>query len=178
MANARTPVDQLNELIHGIQFAMLTTIRPDGTLHSCPMATQEVDPEGILWFFSGADSEKVEALHSEKRVCVSYAEPKDQRYVSITGVGELVRNQAKAKELWNPLYKAWFPQGLEDPNLLLIKVHVGEAEYWYAPEGRMVQLLGFAKAAVTGQPYRPAGHQEIAFPEDTQNLDATENRFG
>ena len=54
----------------------------------------------------------------------------------------------KAKQLWSPLYRTWFPKGLEDPNLILLKVHVQEAEYWHAPEGRMVQVPGFAKAAI------------------------------
>lgn len=169
MTDARTPVEQLNELIHGIQFAMLTTVRPDKTLHSCPMATQEVDAEGSLWFFTRTDTEKVEALRSDNRVCVSYADTDGQRYVSVTGVGELIRSEAKAKELWNPLYKAWFPKGLDDPNLILIKVLLDDAEYWHAPEGRMVQLLGFAKAAVTGREYHPAGHQEIEFPENQRD---------
>jgi general stress protein 26 len=169
MADARTAVEQLNELISKIQFAMLTTIRPDGTLHSCPMATQEVDSEGNLWFFTRTDTEKVEALRSNKRVCVSYADPDGQRYVSVTGTGDLIRSEPKAKELWNPLYKAWFPQGLDDANLILIKVLIEDAEYWHAPEGRMVQLVGFAKAALTGTEYRPAGHKEIEFPKNKIN---------
>lgn len=166
MTQARTPVEQLNELINGIQFAMLTTVRPDGSLHSCPMATQQVDVEGQLWFFTRTDTDKVVALRTDKRVCVSYADPDNQRYVSITGVGDLIRSELKARELWSPLYKAWFPQGLDDPDLILIKVLIEDAEYWHAPEGKMVQLLGFAKAALTGREYRPAGHQELEFPEN------------
>jgi general stress protein 26 len=169
MNHARTPVEELNDLIRGIQFAMLTTVRPNGALHSCPMATQEVDTEGHLWFFTRTDTDKVEALRGDKRVCVSYADPDGQRYVSVTGIGDLIRSEAKARELWNPLYKAWFPQGLDDPNLVLIKVLVEDAEYWHAPEGRMVQLLGFAKAAITGEQYQTAGHREIEFPENQRD---------
>ena len=124
---------------------MLTTIRPNGSLHSCPMATAEVDGDGVLWFFSGNNSEKVEAIKSDPRVNLAYSDSGSQRYVSITGNAEPVRDHVKAKELWNPRYERWFPKGLEDPNLILLRVHIRGAEYWDEAVGRMVQLAGFAK---------------------------------
>jgi len=57
------------------------------------------------------------------------------------------------EELWNPVYKAWFPKGLEDPNIGLMKVNVTDAEYWDTPSGKMVQLIGFVKALATGKRY-------------------------
>ncbi len=148
MAHTYDPVAKLNELIKGIDFAMLTTIRSDGSLHSCPMATQEVDADGVIWFFSDSNTEKVEAVRTEHRVNLAYSDAGSQRYVSIAGRCELLRDHAKAKQLWSPLYSTWFPQGLDDPNLILLKIHVQEAEYWHAPEGRMVQVPGFGKAAI------------------------------
>jgi hypothetical protein len=65
------------------------------------------------------------------------------------------------EELWNPMYKAWFPKGLEDPEIALLKIHVTEAEYWDPPNGKMVQLAGFVKAVATGKPYK-AGEDEHA----------------
>ena len=147
MAETKDPVTKLKELIKGIDFAMLTTIRPDGSLHSCAMATAEIDGDGVVWFFSGNNSEKVEAIKSDPRVNLAYSDASGQRYISITGRCELVRDHVKARELWNPLYKAWFPKGIEDPNLILLSVHIQEAEYWSAAEGRMVRLTGFAKTA-------------------------------
>lgn len=150
MAQTYDPVAKLNELIKGIDFAMLTTIRSDGSLHSCPMATQAVDTDGVIWFFTGSNTEKAEAVRTEPRVNLAYSDPGSQRYVSITGRCELVRDHAKAKQLWSPLYRTWFPKGLEDPNLILLKVHVQEAEYWHAPDGRMVRLPGFVKTGIAG----------------------------
>jgi general stress protein 26 len=170
MAEARTPVEQLNELIRDIKFAMLATIQPDGMVYSCPMATQEADAEGRLWFFTGSDTDKVDAIRENPQVCVAYADPERQRYVSVSGLAELQNNPDKKKELWNPLYKAWFPQGVDDPKLVLIKVLITDAEYWHAPEGKMVQLLGFAEAAITGERYQPAGYREIEFPENRHDV--------
>ena len=165
MTIAHTPVAQLNELIRDIRFAMLTTIRADGSVHCCPMATQEADAEGHLWFFTRTRTEKVEAIRGNNNVCLAYADPKDQRFVSITGVAHLLNPPEKKQALWNPLYDAWFPRGLDDPNLVLIKVLITDVQYWQESEGKMMQLPGFAEG-ISGQQYRPAAHREVEFPEN------------
>jgi general stress protein 26 len=55
------------------------------------------------------------------------------------------------EELWNPILKAWFPKGLDDPSICLLKVDVEQAEYWDSPSSTLVQVVGFVKAMVTGQ---------------------------
>lgn len=72
-----------------------------------------------------------------------------------------MRDKEKAKELWKPLLKAWFPKGLEDPDLALLKVSVESAEYWDAPSSKMVQIAGIAKAAVTGQRYQGGENKKL-----------------
>jgi len=144
-------IKKLGELIKEINIAMLTTIEADGALRSRPMATQQSEFDGDLWFFLGTSSPKAQEIRNDPRVNLSYAQPDDQRYVSVSGRGELVRDPAKMKELWNPLFKAWFPDGLEDPDLALLKVNVEQAEYWDSPSSTFVTLVGFAKALVTGQ---------------------------
>jgi general stress protein 26 len=145
MAQTGNPVAELNQLIKGIEFAMLTTIRSNGTLHSCPMASQEVDADGVLWFLTDSNTEKAEAVRFNDHVNVAYADPGSQRYISVSGRCELARDQEKSGQLWKPRYKTWFPEGLDDPNLILLKVHVQEAEYWNDSERRMVELSGFPK---------------------------------
>lgn len=148
MTQSYDPVARLNELISGIDFAILTTVRPDGTLHSCPMTAHDVSSESVLWFLSASNTEKVEAVKTIQRVNVSFADHATQRYVSVSGFCELVRDRVRAKELWHPSYTSWLPGGLDDPNLILLKVDVQQAEYWSASECRMVELLGFNKPAI------------------------------
>ena len=146
---------KLWELIKDIKIAMLTTEDADGVLRSRPMATQQAEFEGDLWFFTGASSRKVREASRHHEVNLSYAEPGSNKYVSVSGTASVVHDAAKAKELWNPIYTAWFPEGLEDPNLALLKVEVHKAEYWDSPSSSMVQLVGFLKAFATGQTYQP-----------------------
>lgn len=146
-------IKTLADKIKSIRFAMLTTVDSDGTLKSRPMTTQEVEFDGDLWFFVGLDTEPVRQIKKNGTVNVAYSKPDDNLYVSVSGDAEIVNDDAKKKEFWNPLFKAWFPDGLEDPNLGLIKVSVTGAEYWDAPSGIVVTLVGFAKALITHERY-------------------------
>jgi general stress protein 26 len=154
-------IAKLGSLIKDIRVAMLTTADPDGNLHSRPMATQTTDFDGILWFFTRADAPKVGEIDREHRVNVSYADAHKQHYVSVSGQARLVRDPAKNKELWNPLYKAWFPDGLDDPALALLRVDVERAEYWDSPSSKVVLLVGSVKALATGKTYKPGDHEKV-----------------
>lgn len=154
-------VKKLAELIKDIRVAMLTTEEDDGTLRSRPMATQFSEFDGALWFFTDSESPKVAEISHHQRVNVSYAEPKHERYVSVSGLAELVRDRDKIRELWNPAYKAWFPQGADDPRIALLKVTVEKAEYWDSPGSSVVHLIGFAKAVATGERYEPGENEKI-----------------
>lgn len=161
-------IKKLDSMIKDVKFAMLTTVAEDGSLRSRPMATQKQEFDGDLWFFTRADSDKVHQAQQENHVNVAYANPDDQQYLSVSGRAELIRDKAKIEELWNPIYKAWFPQGLEDPELALLKVKVEGAEYWDTPNGKMVQLIGFVKAVVTGEPYKASKdeHDKVRLNKD------------
>jgi general stress protein 26 len=150
-------VEKLGELIKGINVAMLTTVDEDGSLRSRPMVAQQTEFDGDLWFFTYASAAKVDEVQQEQQVNVSYASPDDQRYVSVSGRAQLVHDRYQMRQLWHPGYKTWFPGELETPDLALLKVTVDKAEYWDAPSGKMVALVGFVKALVTGEPATEAG---------------------
>lgn len=154
----RDTQEKLNSLVKGIGVAMLTTVAPDGSLRSRPMATQGAGIEnGELWFFTADDSGKVAEIEAEHEVNLAYAEPKEQRYVSLSGVASLKRDPARARKLWNDEAKAWFPGGADDPRLALLRVRVRVAEYWDAPSGKMAALVALAKSKLTGEGAGEAG---------------------
>jgi general stress protein 26 len=146
-------IQKLAALIKDIRFAMLTTITREGHLHSRPMATQASEFTGDLWFFTDAHCPKTEEINEHRQVNVSYAKPNNQLYVSVSGWAEIVQDQERARTLWRAPLKAWFPRGLEDPNLALIRVSVEDAEYWESPGNGVIRIVGFAKGMLTGDPY-------------------------
>lgn len=160
-AKRKEDVAKLAELMKDVRIAMLTTVEPSGELRSRPMGVQQVEFDGDLWFFTKEHSAKVEDVQRDQQVNVSFSNPDKQRYVTITGVANLVRDHAKMAELWSPLYKAWFPDGLEDPELALLKVTVNEAEYWDAPPSAVVRVFGYAKAVISGKEYDAGDHGKV-----------------
>jgi general stress protein 26 len=151
--NRMENIQKLSELIKDIQVAMLTTMGGrDGLLHSRPMMTQQSDFDGNLWFITRDTSPKANEVLQDQQVNVSYADPKAQRYVSISGMASIVRDNARLKALWKPIYKTWFPNGLDDPELVLLKVDVHQAEYWDAGSNKASQVLGFIKGLINEDP--------------------------
>jgi general stress protein 26 len=119
---------------------MLTTVDGD-VLRSRPMATQDVEFNGDLWFFTSNRSHKMEEIEKDNRVCVAYSDPGSNTYISVSGRGTMVTDRAKIDELWSPVHKAWFPDGKDDPTLCLLKVSVEQAEYWDSPSSTLVNIL-------------------------------------
>jgi general stress protein 26 len=144
--------DKVKRMVADAKIAMLTTMTENGKHVSRPMAVQDVEFDGDLWFFTYADSDLVEQIGVHPQVNVAFSDQKHNNWISVSGAAQRVEDRAQAERLWNPFLKAWFPDGLETPNLTLVKVHAETAEYWEAAHSsKVVTLLGYAKAAVTGK---------------------------
>lgn len=160
MTSDDDPRQRLWGMIKPVKVAMLTS--EDGErLRSRPMVASQRDFDGALWFFTRADSHKVEETRDHDRVCVSYAEPERQVYVSLSGHARLVRDDVAIKQHWSEAMRTWFPGGVGDPNIALLRVDIDAAEYWDAPSSTMVYLYGYAKAVLTGTPPNPGRNEKL-----------------
>jgi general stress protein 26 len=152
------------ELIKRVRIAMLTTIAKDGSMSSRPMAVQDEPFDGTLWFLTRSSSEKADEISNDQKVTLAFAEPKDSIYVALKGTASVNQDRAKIKELWNPMYKAWFPGGETDPQIAVLKVNVHEGDFWEASGTRLIRLARYAAAAISGGsvPVGRAGHVEVS----------------
>ncbi|MGC4770735.1 pyridoxamine 5'-phosphate oxidase family protein [Micromonospora sp. DT44] len=160
VADARARV---TELIRAARICMLTTIALDGRQVSRPMGLQEAEFDGDLWFFAYTDSAKLRQIRVNPEVNVAFSDQRHNSWVSVSGTASESSDTERAKRLWNPLLRTWFPDGLDTPGLTLIKVHASSAEYWDSPSSTVVNLLGFAKAAVTGRPPSTGENREVTY---------------
>lgn len=155
MANTQArsgDLQKLREMIKDIDFCMLTTIDDKGDPHSRPMSSNgDIDPNGDLWFFTGVSSHKVSEVEKSPKVNVSFADPDNQRYVSVTGAAHLSRDPRKIDELWRPEFKMWFPKGKDDPEIALLQVSLEKGEYWDSPSSTIGYALSFVTSLVTGK---------------------------
>lgn len=158
------PRGHLWELIKDIKFGMLTTHHSNGHLHSRPLTTQnqKVDEDTALWFFISRASDTAKDLADNPSVVMTYADPGKDSYVSVSGTGRIVEDMAKKKQLWSLFTQAWFPGGVDDPDLALMRLDITHADYWDVKTNKVVQLLKMATAAVSGKPPENMGnHQRV-----------------
>jgi general stress protein 26 len=160
MAETNEETQKVAELLKGKRIAMLTTTDVDGTFFSRPMALQEVEFDGDLWFFTDADSTVVAQVHHRPAVNVTVADSSE--WVSLNGTARVVNDDAKKRELWNKVVEAWFPDGPDAGHIVLLKVEAESAEYWDTPGGRLASAFSFAKAKATGKPYSGGENEKVS----------------
>ena len=154
----RPEMAALCKLIEPIPVAMLGNIDADGALVSRPMAVLEVDAAGAVWFFVDLRSSRVEFL---RVVNLSFVDAARGTYVSLSGRGEIRSDRSHVERLWTPLAKPWFPEGPASTNLALLKFVPHTAEYWDAPNSKMVRMFAMAASVVAGKPIGMGDHATL-----------------
>lgn len=160
-----TAIRTLGGIIRSVRVAMLTTLCPDGTLHSRPMVTVDRDFDGDLWFYTHADAPKVDELEQHHEVSATYVDPQGQRYAAVSGEAAVVRQRQKIETMWNPVYQQWIPDGLDDPRLVMLRVRVHRAEYW----DQTSQGVGRSLRTLFSGTAPPTAHGEIAWSGEEQS---------
>jgi general stress protein 26 len=152
-------LDDLYDLIDGIEVAMFTTRRADGQLVSRPMQTQERENGVDLWFMTNVETHKLDDLMADPHVNLAYYKDKSREWVSVSGIATLSTDRDLVRELYKPDWKAWLGNeggerdGSEnDPRIALILVDAQSVTYMKVTKPRPVVLFEVAKAMVTGSP--------------------------
>jgi len=163
---AREPTDreraELWRRLEKVRMAMLTTHDGDGRLAARPITTQQAETSGVLWFFIPMEGDIAEDLARDPRVALTYVDLSENLFVALRGTGQVLKDRAKARSLWNALAGAWFPHGPDDPRLALLRVDVERGEYWDAGASRLIQFFSIARAALTHtSPRHPGNHREF-----------------
>ena len=154
-------IADLKSRIKPIRFAMFTTINADAVLASRPMTSQDMDDEGNLWFYTSTTTQLWEDIVTNPQVNLSFSEPSENVYVSISGRAERVVEREKIRALWNPAVQAWYPHGPDDPHVMLVRVVPHAAEYWDSSASNMVQMFNMAKAVLTGSTPADSEHAKL-----------------
>ncbi len=122
--------ERLSGALAGTTIAIFTAIAADGSPQSRPMVLQEVDSDGCLWFFLGRSSALAGELRNNPHVAVASAEHGQMIYVSVSGIAHPCEDRIKTSHLWKEEYRTWFPLGVADPDLLVVRVGAISVECW------------------------------------------------
>jgi len=161
-------IEKMFSLIENMEYGMLVTKLNDGSLRSRPMSTKTTDTDDCLWFLTDADSAKILEIEENRQVNISFSQPSNHTFVSVTGTASVTNDKSKLDEIWGTDAELWFPEGKSSPNLTLIKVAPTTAEYWSSDDGLFVSIYKMATAAMSGNRPDDLGSNE------TVKLDAGE----
>jgi general stress protein 26 len=143
-------IADLKSKIKEVRFPMFTWQDEHGHLLSQPMTQEEVDDGGGIWFFTSTQTALWDCIAHRPQVNLSFADPEDSLFVSVSGLAERVVDRERIRAMWNAGVQAWFPAGPDDEHAVLIRVEPHSAEYWDSHDSKMVRMFAYAKAAVTG----------------------------
>lgn len=153
------------EILESFDHAMLVTQR-DSELRSRPMAIADRTGDGRLWFITSVDSAKLQEITDYPDVNV--AMQAGSTFLSISGTVRATRDPDKINELWNDIQELWFPEGRNDPTLILLEVVPTFAEYWDRSGVEAVKFMfDAAKSMATGRTLSDdeGKHGKLRFPD-------------
>lgn len=116
-----------------------------------PMSVQEVDESGNFWFLSANDSNKNADIQADPYVHLLFQGSAHSDFLSVYGRATISKDKEKIKELWNPILKAWFTEGEDDPRITVIQVAAEEGYYWDNKHGNAVAMVKTAVGALVGK---------------------------
>jgi general stress protein 26 len=142
-------IRQAKELIDKAQTCFFcTTGSVAGSSGARPMSVQEVDNAGQIWFLSADDSHKNQELERDSNVTLYFQGSAHSDFLTLHGNASISRDKEKIKQLWEPLAKTWFTEGIDDPRITVIRVTPSEGYYWTTKHGRAIagakMLIGAA----------------------------------
>lgn len=116
-----------------------------------PMSVQKMDEEGNFWFLSSNDSNKNEEIKSDRNVQLLFQGSAHSDFLSIYGVATISTDKELIKELWEPILKTWFTEGVDDPRITVIKVETKQGYYWDNKHGNAIAFAKMAIGAAVGK---------------------------
>jgi general stress protein 26 len=161
-------LEKTRNLLKNFRGCMMTT-ESTGDIHTRPMWLQgkPEDFDGTLWFFADNQSHKMGEVTGGRLVSLIFQSDNDSAYLQLIGVCHQIDDHARMKELYTPLIKTWFPKGLDDPRLTLLRFDASHGHFWDSPGGMLQVLAAFTKSIVTGDSGRGGESGDLSLSKKT-----------
>lgn len=126
----------LSKKMAKLDYAMMTTQCLDGGTTSRPMSNNgDVEYDGDSYFFAYADSRKVLEIRSDPEVSLTFTGAAGMLggpplFVTVEGAASLIDDIATFEEHWTKDLDRYFPDGIDTPGIVMIKVQAERIRYW------------------------------------------------
>jgi general stress protein 26 len=143
--------EKIREIAKAARICLFGTSPGKHPLDVVPMAVQEVDDAGNVFFLSGRSSHKNQHIAADPRVQLFFANVGDSDYMSLEGVATISDQKVDREKYWTPIAKTWFQGGVDDPEVTVIRVQPNQGYYWDTVHGKTVSMLKTVAGAISGK---------------------------
>ena len=113
----------------------------DAANDAVPMTAQlDKDANSAIWFFTSRDNH----LAQMGPATCTFAGKDHELFARFEGTLVEEKSRERLDKQWSNFVEAWFPGGKDDPNLLMLRMDLGQAEIWNGDQS----LLTTAKMAL------------------------------
>jgi general stress protein 26 len=137
-------MEELSKKLTKIDLCMFNTKGPESIV-SRPMSNNgDVEYDGHSWFFSYEDTKKVRDINRDTGVTLNFTAPpsllgKPGIFIAVEGEANLIHDKSQFEEHWASDLERWFPEGIDTPGIVLIKVSARSIEYWDGEENGRIE---------------------------------------
>lgn len=143
--------EKIREIAKHARFCLFGTALKQPPVAVRPMTVQNVDDTGALWFLSGRQTHTNQHIASDPLVQLFFANPDKQEFLTLDGTATIHTDRPTKEAHWTPFAKTWFNQGVDDPDLTVIRVQPAAGYYWDTKHGKTVAFLKSAAGMVIGK---------------------------
>jgi general stress protein 26 len=148
--NDSEDIHRVWKLMEKIGVCMLAS--KDGEkIRSRPMRAHARESENAIYFLTDARGHKDEEVMQDDHVCLSFSQPSDGKFLTVTGRARVLNDRALIKDLWDASAEAYWT-GPDEPGVRAIEVTPDDAQFWEGPHGVVATFQMIAAAATAGPP--------------------------
>ena len=126
--NEGEPTELKRKFWHAMTQSSLVMLQLYGDEDSAaPMTAQlDKDANSAIWFFTGRNSRFAEMGPAT----ATFQSRGHDVFCRFSGVLSEETSRERLDKQWSNFVEAWFPGGKDDPNLLMMRMDLGEASIW------------------------------------------------
>ncbi|MBP1849328.1 pyridoxamine 5'-phosphate oxidase family protein [Rhizobium halophytocola] len=139
-------IEELSKKLGKIDFCMFNTHSGSGRIETRPMSNNgDVEYDGDSWFFSFENTRKVSDINHNSGVTLTFTAPpsllgKPGIFIAVEGEGRVIRDKTQFAEHWAKDLDRWFPEGIDTPGIVLIKVSARTIQHWDGEENGRINM--------------------------------------
>lgn len=151
--------DRAWSLMAKVDFCMLVT-RTGAGMRGRPMSSVVKPEEGRIYFLAHVSAIKDDEIAADPNILLAYGDGKST-FVSARCTAIVRADRELVRRLWSTGAQAFWPQGPEDPDLIVIEATPRDAEMWESPNA-LARAVNFAVALATGTEARMGTDTKVA----------------